>query len=142
MIERYSHCGPGFAVHEEHVKVPGVVDKELLVSSRIHVACLLVGAVTDLMNVRICLSASIPSLVGRHFCVQNRVALRNTRPPRECTQNTMRAEATYVWHGRLTLEPSPHGIINSLRFPPVWLHAFEALQIMSATSSMGKPEVQ
>lgn len=37
----------------------------------------------------------------------------------------------YLWHGRLSLEPSPHTIVDSLRPPPVGRNTFETVTLMA-----------
>jgi hypothetical protein len=46
--EDYVLCGEGTVVHEEEIYVAGVVDEEGLVAGGHEMACLLVGAITNL----------------------------------------------------------------------------------------------
>jgi hypothetical protein len=63
--------------------------------------------------------------------------------------------SSYLWHGRLALEPPPHTIVDALGLPPAGVNAFESIALvsvealgvcsnqrrLSATSSKNDPAV-
>ena len=40
---------------------------------------------------------------------------------------------THLGHGQLTLEPTPHTVVNTLRLPPCLLHALVAVGLVAPT---------
>lgn len=128
-----SLCGVGLVVHEEKVKLAGVVDEECLVSRGHHVPRLPVVAVSDLQNID-CqhLSAFVP--VPRSRRLHSLTAFIGNPGPQLCAllPSPMRWDvSTHLRHRRLPLEPSPHSVVDALRLPPARVDAFEAVGLMA-----------
>ena len=47
---------------------------------------------------------------------------------------------THLGHGQLTLEPTPHTVVNTLRLPPCLLHALVAVGLVAPTRYESRPD--
>lgn len=88
-------------VHEEHINIRGVLDKECFVAGRHHVLSLAIGSVSDLI-------------------FRDRFPVRIPFPysPKFNSTPYCRLDESYRRHGSLSLKPPPDPVVNTLRLPP------------------------
>jgi hypothetical protein len=121
-------CGEGGVVHEEEIYVAGVVDEEGLVAGGHEMACLLVGAITNLQV--------YPSAFHDHRNFGPLQSLSNISsaiiaPGISRTPIEVGGLDSHLWHSGLALEASADTIVDTLRFPPARVYAFEAIALVT-----------
>ena len=94
-------------VHQEQFNIVGVLDEERLVARRHHVAGLLVGTVSNLNP------SKYSSIVAPTPTPRNKTGL------------------PYRGHGSLSLEPSPHTVIDTLGLPPCRIDTLVAVALVA-----------
>ena len=99
-------CRKAFVVHKEKVDVPYVVNQEFLETIGEEMASLLVASITDLF------------VSSDEYC-------RNVW--------MMIAGVTYLGHRKLTFETTPDPVINTLGFPPCFLHPMVTVGLVTPT---------